>query len=119
MQVTKKQYKAMKREIIERGAEEVGYFYDVYQDLPIEDLLCTIRKIGPFIGSRMASSTIYDRLLTTAVEYMTYQDFKRLAPHFFSFQRFLAVNRERDEYKDFEKELPFDVDRKKYRRKNE
>lgn len=83
---TKKQIKDLKKEIIKESAVNVGYNKSVVQQLPTDAMLKAIRTIslGGWVNVDTPDANLENIFITEAVKEMSYQEFKDIAPYFFS-----------------------------------
>lgn len=91
--LTKKEYKALKKEIVEFSAINIGYNCDVLNRLGDFDILSVIDRVieyGHFY-SGMSDAEKESFLVTEMVKSMSYQDFKKVAPYFFNYSSVLKT----------------------------
>lgn len=94
--LTQKQYKVMKKEIVRNSATLVGFNYAIFEKCDHFMLLKAIDEVARsdfYLGLSEADKENF--LITKIVKYSSYQDFKKLAPYFFSFSRFARANKEK------------------------
>ncbi len=91
--LTKKEYKALKKEIVENSATYVGFNCNVLNRLADFDILSVIDRAVEFGSyfSRMSDADKQNFLVTEMVKSMTYQEFKLVAPYFFNYSSLLKA----------------------------
>ena len=94
--LTQKQYKAIKKEIVETSASEVGFNYSLFDKVNHYTMLEAIDEAvqsGFYLSMKEADKSNF--LATQIVKHSSYQEFKELAPHFFSFSGYARSNKEK------------------------
>lgn len=100
---TQKQTKALKREIVEEGALQIGYLQGVKAkmlELDPDIIEKTVASSGGWVGESLTLQADevpqrgeFDNILVTEmVRNLNYQDFKEVAPYFFQYSSMLAEN---------------------------
>lgn len=95
--LTQKQYKAIKKEIVETSARWVGFNYGLFDKVNHYTMLEAIDEAVQS-GVYLSMDEIADKdnfLATEIVRHSNYQDFKELAPYFFSFSAYARANKEK------------------------
>lgn len=113
--LSKREYKQLKREVIEETAIGVGYYNDIMNKIPEYALFDAIRELSEYgwIKENTDDATLRNMLVTEAIRKMGYQDFKEVAPYLFSFPveqkreyfRVQPIQISRKEYEFFQKNL--------------
>lgn len=95
--LTQKQYKAIKKEIVETSARWVGFNYGLFDKVNHYTMLEAIDEAVQS-GVYLSMNEITDKdnfLATEIVRHSNYQDFKELAPYFFNFSKYARANKEK------------------------
>ncbi|MDG3142434.1 hypothetical protein MKL29_06180 [Streptococcus suis] len=88
MMLSQKQLKSLKKEVNEESALGVGFLVGIEKAIPDYALYEAIRQLANEGDlSTLRDAELQNRLVTTAIEYMNYQDFKAVAPYLFSYRR--------------------------------
>lgn len=113
--LSKKEYKQLKREVIEETAFGVGYYPEIMEKIPEYALFDAIREIVEYgwIKPNTDNATLRNMLITESIEKMSYQDFKDVAPYLFSFPieqkreyfRVQPIKISRNDYEYFQKNI--------------
>lgn len=82
-----KDYKQMKKEVVEDTAVNVGYLYGILQVIPDYALMEAIREIAinGWLTVQTRDGDLHNMLMTESIKAMNYQDFKEVAPYLFSY----------------------------------
>ncbi|KXT75173.1 hypothetical protein STRDD10_00409 [Streptococcus sp. DD10] len=93
--VTQGQFKSIKRQVVEETAVGVGYYEGILQEIPSYALLEAVREVSSlgWITPHTSDADIQNMLVTESVKNMGYQDFKEVAPYFFSYPKTRAEMR--------------------------
>ena len=85
--VNQRTYKELKKEIIEDTAINVGYYWEVINEIPNDVLINTIKELSTngWITKDTSGQELRNMLVTESVKNMSYQEFKNIANYFFSF----------------------------------
>lgn len=85
MENTKKQIKALKKDIVNNTAINVGYYDSLLNNLPAYAMLEAIKEItkNGLINKETKDSDIKNILITESIKNMNYQDFKDVSKFFF------------------------------------
>ncbi|HFI0149782.1 TPA: hypothetical protein ACGO3A_001328 [Streptococcus suis] len=88
-QLSQRDYKNLKKEVVEESAINVGYFSGIIQALPDYALMDAIRTIAldGWLTMNTEDSTLHNMLVTESIKNLNYQDFKDVAPYLFSYPR--------------------------------
>lgn len=93
--LTQKQYKALKKEIVETSASEVGFKYSFFDKVNHYTMLEAIDEaVQSDFYLSMGEADKSNFLATKIVEHSSYQEFKELAPYFFGFSSYARTNKE-------------------------
>lgn len=101
--LNQKQTKALKKDIVEEGALQIGYLHGVKAkmlELDPDIIEKTIASAGGWVGESLTleADTVPQRgefdniLVTEMVRNLNYQDFKEVAPYFFQYSSMVAEN---------------------------
>lgn len=94
--LTQKQYKALKKEIVETSASEVGFYNSLFENVnPYTMLEAIDEAVQSDFYLSMKESDKFNFLATNIVKHSSYQEFKELAPHFFGFSSYGVLNKEK------------------------
>lgn len=86
--LSQKHLKALKKEVNEKSALGVGFLIGIEKAIPDEALYDAIRQLADEGDiSTLRDADFQNRLVTTSIEHMNYQDFKEVAPYLFSYRR--------------------------------
>lgn len=83
--MTKKQIKALKKEITEHSATTVGYYYSIFEAVDALELIRVVKDltVEGLLSPNNASTADWDNfVLTEYIRRIGYQAFKSLVPHF-------------------------------------
>lgn len=86
--MTKKEIKALKKEISVNSAVYVGYYYSVFEMVDSQAVIRLIQDLSNegYLPSNKQSDFNWDNfILTEYVRKIGYQEFKNLAPYFFGY----------------------------------
>lgn len=85
--VNQKTYKDLKADISQNTAINVGYYWEVLNEIPGEVLIDTIKEIAVngWINNNTSEQELRNMLITESVKNMSYQEFKDIAHYFFGF----------------------------------
>lgn len=85
--LNQKEYKAIKREIVEESAFSVGYFEGILSKLPSEILIDVVKDLvsDGTLNGFLERYELQNIMVTETIKQMTYQDFKKVASYFFSY----------------------------------
>ena len=85
--VNQKTYKDLKADISQNTAINVGYYWEVLNEIPGEVLIDTIKEIAlnGWINNNTSEQELRNMLVTESVKNMSYQEFKDIAHYFFGF----------------------------------
>lgn len=88
-QLSQRDWKNLKKEVVEETAINVGYFPGIMQALPDYALMDAIRSIAldGWLTVNTEDSTLHNMLVTESIKHLNYQDFKDVAPYLFSYPR--------------------------------
>lgn len=81
--MNKKEYKALKKEIVRETAINVGYWNEVLNHLPFYAVQEAYENAQDYIFSVTNEAEKNNIIVTEAVKAMNYQDFKKIAKYFF------------------------------------
>lgn len=94
--LTQKQYKALKKEIVETTASEVGFNYSLFDKVNHYTMLEAIDEaVQSDFYLSMGNADKFNFLATEIVKHSSYQEFKELAPYFFGFSSYARTNKEK------------------------
>nr|WP_297310216.1 hypothetical protein [uncultured Flavobacterium sp.] len=82
---TKKQIKALKREIVTNSAVNIGFYNTIINALPIYATIEAVKNISVsgYININTPEAEATNILVTEAIKVTSYQDFKELVKYFF------------------------------------
>lgn len=82
-----KDYKQMKKEVVEDTAVNVGYLDGILQVIPDYALMEAMREIAinGWLTVQTKDGDLHNMLVTESIKAMNYQDFKEVAPYLFSY----------------------------------
>lgn len=85
--VNQKTYKDLKADISQNTAINIGYYWEVLNEIPGEVLIDTIKEIAMngWINNNTSEQELRNMLVTESVKNMSYQEFKDIAHYFFGF----------------------------------
>lgn len=85
--VDQKTYKDLKEDISQNTAINIGYYWEVLNEIPGEVLIDTIKEIAlnGWINNNTSEQELRNMLITESVKNMSYQEFKDIAHYFFGF----------------------------------
>ncbi len=85
--VNQKTYKDLKADISQNTAINIGYYWEVLNEIPGEVLIDTIKEIAlnGWINNNTSEQELRNMLVTESVKNMSYQEFKDIAHYFFGF----------------------------------
>ena len=85
--VDQKTYKDLKADISQNTAINIGYYWEVLNEIPGEVLIDTIKEIAMngWINNNTSEQELRNMLITESVKNMSYQEFKDIAHYFFGF----------------------------------
>ncbi len=85
--VNQKTYKDLKVDISQNTAINIGYYWEVLNEIPGEVLIDTIKEIAlnGWINNNTSEQELRNMLITESVKNMSYQEFKDIAHYFFGF----------------------------------
>lgn len=85
--VNQKAYKDLKADISQNTAINIGYYWEVLNEIPGEVLIDTIKEIAlnGWINNNTSEQELRNMLITESVKNMSYQEFKDIAHYFFGF----------------------------------
>lgn len=85
--VNQKTYKDLKADISQNTAINIGYYWEVLNEIPGEVLINTIKEIAlnGWINNNTSEQELRNMLITESVKNMSYQEFKDIAHYFFGF----------------------------------
>lgn len=85
--VNQKTYKDLKADISQNTAINIGYYWEVLNQIPGEVLIDTIKEIAlnGWINNNISEQELRNMLITESVKNMSYQEFKDIAHYFFGF----------------------------------
>lgn len=85
--VNQKTYKDLKADISQNTAINIGYYWEVLNEIPGEVLIDTIKEIAVngWINNNTSEQELRNMLITESVKNMSYQEFKDIAHYFFGF----------------------------------
>ena len=85
--VNQKTYKDLKADISQNTAINIGYYWEVLNEIPGEGLIDTIKEIAlnGWINNNTSEQELRNMLITESVKNMSYQEFKDIAHYFFGF----------------------------------
>lgn len=85
--VNQKTYKDFKADISQNTAINIGYYWEVLNEIPGEVLIDTIKEIAlnGWINNNTSEQELRNMLITESVKNMSYQEFKDIAHYFFGF----------------------------------
>lgn len=85
--VNQKTYKDLKADISQHTAINIGYYWEVLNEIPGEVLIDTIKEIAlnGWINNNTSEQELRNMLITESVKNMSYQEFKDIAHYFFGF----------------------------------
>lgn len=85
--VNQKTYKDLKEDISQNTAINIGYYWEVLNEIPGEVLIDTIKEIAlnGWINNNTSEQELRNMLVTESVKNMSYQEFKDIAHYFFGF----------------------------------
>lgn len=85
--VNQKTYKDLKVDILQNTAINIGYYWEVLNEIPGEVLIDTIKEIAlnGWINNNTSEQELRNMLITESVKNMSYQEFKDIAHYFFGF----------------------------------
>jgi len=85
MATTKKQIKALKKDIVNNTAVNVGYYESVLDNIPSYAMIEAIKEMTTtgLISKETKDADIKNILVTESVKQMSYQDFKDVSKFFF------------------------------------
>lgn len=85
--VNQKTYKDLKADISQNTAINIGYYWEVLNEIPGEVLIDTIKEIAlnGWINNNTSEQELRNMLITESVKNMSYQEFKDIAHYFFGF----------------------------------
>lgn len=85
--VDQKTYKDLKADISQNTAINIGYYWEVLNEIPGEVLIDTIKEIAlnGWINNNTSEQELRNMLITESVKNMSYQEFKDIAHYFFGF----------------------------------
>ncbi|MGU7965650.1 hypothetical protein [Streptococcus suis] len=88
-QLSQRDWKKLKKKVVEESAVNVGYFHGIMQALPDYALMDAIRTIAldGWLTVNTEDSTLQNILVTESIKNLNYQDFKDVAPYLFSYPR--------------------------------
>ncbi|MDR0200255.1 MAG: hypothetical protein LBI43_06740 [Streptococcaceae bacterium] len=85
--MNQKEMKALKREVIDEGALNIGFYTDIFEHIPHYALLEAFREVHSQHFELPDDSALDNALVTEAIKAMNYQDFKEVAPSFFGYTK--------------------------------
>lgn len=85
--VNQRTYKDLKADISQNTAINIGYYWEVLNEIPGEVLIDTIKEIAMngWINNNTSEQELRNMLITESVKNMSYQEFKDIAHYFFGF----------------------------------
>lgn len=85
--VNQRTYKDLKADISQNTAINIGYYWEVLNEIPGEVLIDTIKEIAVngWINNNTSEQELRNMLITESVKNMSYQEFKDIAHYFFGF----------------------------------
>lgn len=85
--VNQRTYKDLKADISQNTAINIGYYWEVLNEIPGEVLIDTIKEIAVngWINNNTSEQELRNILITESVKNMSYQEFKNIAHYFFGF----------------------------------
>lgn len=85
--VNQKTYKDLKADISQNTEINIGYYWEVLNEIPGEVLIDTIKEIAlnGWINNNTSEQELRNMLITESVKNMSYQEFKDIAHYFFGF----------------------------------
>ena len=85
--VNQKTYKDLKADISQNTAINIGYYWEVLNEIPGEVLIDTIKEIAlnGWINNNTSEQELRNMLITESIKNMSYQEFKDIAHYFFGF----------------------------------
>lgn len=85
--VNQRTYKDLKADISQNTALNIGYYWEVLNEIPGEVLIDTIKEIAVngWINNNTSEQELRNMLITESVKNMSYQEFKDIAHYFFGF----------------------------------
>lgn len=85
--VNQRTYKDLKADISQNTAINIGYYWEVLNEIPGEVLIDTIKEIAVngWINNNTSKQELRNMLITESVKNMSYQEFKDIAHYFFGF----------------------------------
>lgn len=85
--VNQKTYRDLKADISQNTAINIGYYWEVLNEIPGEVLIDTIKEIAlnGWINNNTSEQELRNMLITESVKNMSYQEFKDIAHYFFGF----------------------------------
>lgn len=85
--VNQRTYKDLKADISQNTAINIGYYWEVLNEIPGEVLIDTIKEIAlnGWINNNTSEQELRNMLITESVKNMSYQEFKDIAHYFFGF----------------------------------
>ena len=85
--VNQRTYKDLKADISQHTAINIGYYWEVLNEIPGEVLIDTIKEIAVngWINNNTSEQELRNMLITESVKNMSYQEFKDIAHYFFGF----------------------------------
>lgn len=85
--VNQKTYKDLKADISQNTAINIGYYWEVLNEIPGEVLIDTIKEIAVngWINNNTSEQELRNMLITESIKNMSYQEFKDIAHYFFGF----------------------------------
>lgn len=106
--VNQKTYKDLKADISQNTAINIGYYWEVLNEIPGEVLIDTIKEIAlnGWINNNTSEQELRNMLITESVKNMSYQEFKDIAHYFFGFVP--------DDESMFQRVQPIEITRENY-----
>lgn len=106
--VNQKTYKDLKADISQNTAINIGYYWEVLNEIPGEVLIDTIKEIAlnGWINNNTSEQELRNMLITESVKNMSYQEFKDIAHYFFGFVA--------DDEAMFQRVQPIEITRENY-----
>ena len=106
--VNQKTYKDLKADISQNTAINIGYYWEVLNEIPGEVLIDTIKEIAlnGWINNNTSEQELRNMLITESVKNMSYQEFKDIAHYFFGFVT--------DDEAMFQRVQPIEITRENY-----
>lgn len=107
--VNQKTYKDLKADISQNTAINIGYYWEVLNEIPGEVLIDTIKEIAVngWINNNTSEQELRNMLITESVKNMSYQEFKDIAHYFFGFVP--------DDEAMFQRVQPIEITRENYK----